>query len=50
MIRCPECHAKIVSYCTKYKKGKKIRYYICQICGTPTMTKVIEKEIIIKKK
>lgn len=37
MIKCPECRAKMITYCTKYKKGKKV------------MTLVIEKEIIIKK-
>lgn len=49
MIRCPECHAKMVTYCTKYKKGHKLRYYSCEICGKKIITRVLEKEIIIKK-
>lgn len=49
MIRCPECSAKLVTYCTRYKSGKKLRYYSCEICGKKVVTLVIEKEIIIKK-
>ena len=49
MIRCPECKAKMTTYCTKYKKGKKLRYYSCVVCGKKITTLVKEKEIIIKK-
>lgn len=49
MIRCPECKAKMTTYCTKYKKGKKLRYYSCVVCGKKITTLVKEKEIITKK-
>lgn len=49
MIRCPECHAKLKTYCTRYKRGRKLRYYSCEICGKKIITIVVEKETIIKK-
>lgn len=49
VIRCPECKVKIKTYCTKYKKGKKLRYYSCEICGKKLITLVVEKEYVIKK-
>lgn len=49
MIRCPECMNLLKPYCSKLKKGKRIRYYKCDICGESFKTKIkvkIEEKII----
>lgn len=45
MIRCPSCSNKLRSYCTKTKKGQKIRYYKCKICGQTFKTKLYQLEV-----
>lgn len=45
MIRCPECNNLLKSYCSKLKRGERIRYYKCEICGKTLKTKVEIKVI-----
>lgn len=49
MIRCPECKNLLKPYCSKLKRGDRIRYYKCDICGKAFRTKVeikVTEEII----
>ncbi len=49
MIRCPECKNLLKPYCSKLKRGDRIRYYKCDICGKSFRTKVkikVEEKII----
>ncbi|WP_294727081.1 hypothetical protein [uncultured Fusobacterium sp.] len=49
MIRCPECNNLLKSYCSKLKRGERIRYYKCEICGKTLKTKVeikVTEEVI----
>jgi transcription elongation factor Elf1 len=48
-MKCPTCAQKITAYCTKYKVGKKQRYYYCKNCNTKFVTRVEIKEWVIKK-
>lgn len=51
MVRCPECSNKMRAYCSKLKKGRRIRYYKCNICGNSvqTLTTKVEIEKIVNK-
>lgn len=50
-MKCPQCKTKLSAYCTKLKKGKKIKYYKCDICGNTfrTLYKIIRVERILKE-
>lgn len=49
MIKCPDCHIKLATYCTKRKAGSIKRYYKCPICGKSFITTVKYIETINKK-